>query len=151
MRHLSLVLCPSRHGRVPDLILNFCICSARTDLFLLQAGLWLWDTQAHFLFSLCSQSCRFPLFGSSFSHRNIWVFFFFHISKTFPWTCELYSSLQSPSRWTARAFVSQLCFTRYWYCCNLRDAFFILCLQYFFPSSFEKTWLWKVSRYSSAS
>lgn len=108
MRHLSLVLCPCRHGIVLELILHFCICSAGPGPFLLplQAGLWLWETQIHILFSSL-QSCKFLPLGSSFSHsiqKYMWGFFFLHTSKTFPWTCELYSSVQSPSRWTVRDF-----------------------------------------------
>lgn len=164
--YLSLVLCPSSQARVLDLILQFCDLSSgpgpspgRT-VALRDSG--------HFSgFCLCSQSGGFATFGSSFSHKNVFCFcvclvlvfvlslFFFpspflHLrhflglmsytfsTKSFSVNCKSFS-LSDP----LHPVLVLLQFQRF--------IFHLLPSVHFFSSNFEETWLWKVSRYCSAS
>lgn len=119
------------------------------------------------IFRLCSQSGGFATFGSSFSHKNVFCFcvclvlvfvlslFFFpspflHLrhflglmsytfsTKSFSVNCKSFS-LSDP----LHPVLVLLQFQRF--------IFHLLPSVHFFSSNFEETWLWKVSRYCSAS
>lgn len=106
-------------------------------LLSLQAGLWLWDTQVPFLLSSLQSGLQLcPPWKQLLSqHPEICVGVcfspFVHLSLFLGLvSCILQHKVLLSELLTA--YVPQPCFTPYWYCCNCRDSFFILCFQYIF-------------------